>query len=407
LSDAAAPPGALDGVRVLSLGAFTAGHTATLLLAELGADTVQIESHAHPEVLRNPAYGYGEIYAEPSGLPQTPLHAGLTRSTRALALDMATPSGRDLFRRLVRVTDILIENFSPTLLERWECSFRYLVQLNPALVMLSLSGYGRTGPRAEFRAYATNIGNFSGLASIMGASNGTLTDYLAAEHSAVGALAALRAARSTGQGVWVDVAQIETAAAVMAPLYLETVGNGDESVPGPNEVAGSLLVGVYPAQGHDRWLAIELEDVDDWNVLAEFLELPELRIDAPDEADAHRAALDGAVAAWAAQHSPHAASHVLQQAGLAAGAVQDSEDIVRDPQLRTRQDVIEIDHPDLGPIEYPQSPDRLSRTPGRVKNPGPRLGQDTVEVLHDWLGLDDAEVDALLASGTAWTAPPA
>jgi crotonobetainyl-CoA:carnitine CoA-transferase CaiB-like acyl-CoA transferase len=372
------------------------------LLAELGADAVQIESRNHPEALRSPAYAYGGTHVEPSGVPTTPLHAGLSRSTRGLALDLTEEDGRGVFRRLVRVADIVVENLHPTLLDRWRCSFDDLVRENPKLVMISLSGYGRTGPRADFRAYATNIANFVGLTAAWGQSHSTHTDYVAAEHAVVGALAALRVVARTGQGVWLDVAQIESAAATMAPLYLDDTANDRQVVPRHNEVPGSLLTGVYRSLGADRWLALELEDLDDWNRLVDHLQRPELRAETAHDAGVHREALDAAVGNWAAALSPHAAAHVLQRIGLAAGAVQDSEDVVRDPQLRTRGFAVEIDHPDLGVIEYAQSPHRMSLTPGRVQRRAPRLGEHTREVLREWLDLDGPEIDSLVHTGAAW-----
>jgi crotonobetainyl-CoA:carnitine CoA-transferase CaiB-like acyl-CoA transferase len=116
----------------------------------------------------------------------------------------------------------------------------------------------------------------------------------------------------------------------------------------------------------------------------------------------HGEALDAAVGDWAAAWSPHAAAHALQRIGLAAGAVQDSEDVVRDPQLRTRGFAVEIDHPDLGVIEYAQSPHRMSLTPGRVQRRAPRLGEHTSEILREWLDLDSSEIDALVRAGAAW-----
>jgi crotonobetainyl-CoA:carnitine CoA-transferase CaiB-like acyl-CoA transferase len=401
LSDGRAPR-ALEGVRVLSLGAFVAGHTTTLLLAELGADVVQIEAHDHPEILRFPAYGYGGSPAEPSGIPTTPLHGGLSRSTRGLSIDMATPEGRDMFRRLVTVADVVVENFSPTLLDRWECSHRHLVEVNPRLVMVSLSGYGRSGPRAGYRAYASNIANFVGLSSVWGAGHPTHTDYVAAEHAVVGVLAALHMVERTGQGVWLDVAQIDAALATMATLYLDLLASGQSALPLRNEVAGSMLTGVFAAAGRDRWLALELEDLADWNAMTEVLDRPDLVADDEKAAAGRRDELRVAIAAWVAQLSPHAAAHLLQRAGLAAGAVQDSEDIVRDPQLRARDFPVEIDHPDLGVIEYAQSPHRMSVTPGRIERRAPRLGEHTGEVLADWLGMAPREVDEVVASGVAW-----
>ncbi len=393
------------GVRVLSFGAFVAGNTSAQPLAELGADVVKIEPVARPEVLRTPAYSYGRVVSEPSGVTNTVLYASLSRSTRSLSLEMHTEAGRELFRRLVKVSHVVIENFgSADEMTKWGCSFDDLREINPGLVMLSLSGYGRTGPRARYRAYATNISAFTGLSHAWGHTHGTLTDYLCSAHGVVGVLAGLAQGARHGDGVWVDAAQIETAAAVMAPILLEPLADGRDAGPRGNQVPGSPLSGAFRCAGDDRWVAIELDDLDDWAALCRFLDRDDLVADTRPGAAATRSELETTFAEWASVRTPHTAALLLQACGLAAGAVQDGEDVARDPALRTRGLVVEIDQPDLGVIEHAQSPYRMSATPGRVRRCGPRVGQHTAEVLGDWLGLDDAAIADLEARGAVFVA---
>ncbi|HXY91209.1 MAG TPA: CoA transferase [Acidimicrobiia bacterium] len=396
----------VDDLRVLSFGSFVAGNTPGVVLAELGADVVKIEALARPEVLRNPAYGFGLQWAiEPSGVPNTVMYAGLARSMRGLSLEMNTEQGRALFRRLVAVADVVIENFGSHTMEHWGCSFAELLAVNPRLVMLSLSGYGRTGPRAGYLAYAANICNFTGLTSAWTFQHGTHSDYITAVHGATAVLAALAEVDRTGLGVSIDIAQTEALGALMAPVYLDPLNRGRDTPPTGNVVPGALFAGAFRAQGHDRWLAVELEDLADWATLCDVLERPDLAVGGEEEADERRGALEGAVAEWTAERSPHTAAQLLQRAGLAASAVYDSEDVVRDPQLRTRGAVVEIDQPDLGVIEHYQSPYRLSKTPGSMRRPGARLGQHTEAVLREWLEVDDAELGTLAAAGAVWQAP--
>jgi crotonobetainyl-CoA:carnitine CoA-transferase CaiB-like acyl-CoA transferase len=395
----------LAGVKVLSFGAFIAGNVSALILAEFGADVVKIEARARPEVLRMPVYGFGASAVEPSGVPNTSMYAGFSRNARSLSLDMLTAEGRDLFRRLVVAADVVIENFGVGTMENWGCGFDDLIEINPKLVMLSLSGYGRTGPRATHRAYATNISSFVGLTATWNHSHGAHTDYVCAAHGALAIIAALEQVKRTGPGVFIDAAQIETIAAVMAPILLEPLVNGRDVGPPGNDVPGSLLAGVFRCAGHDRWVALELEDVADWSALCALLNSMDLNVSTTDEAKVRRGALTERVASWARERSPHTAALILQQSGLAAGPVQDMEDIVRDPVLRERDFVVEIDQPDLGPVEYTESPHRLSRTPGRWRRPGPRLGQHTDEILREWLGLTDPQIDALGDAGAVFGAP--
>src|SRR3974390_1308270 len=169
----------LAGTRVLSFGAFVAGNTAATLLAELGAEVVKIETLNRPEVLRRPAYAIGDPVIEPSGAPNTVMYASLTRGLRSLSLDLESPEARTLFHRLVAVSDVVIENFGAPVLDRVGCGYHDLVVDRPNLVMLSLSGYGRDGPRANYLAYAVTISSYLGLAESWGYTHGTATDYLA------------------------------------------------------------------------------------------------------------------------------------------------------------------------------------------------------------------------------------
>jgi crotonobetainyl-CoA:carnitine CoA-transferase CaiB-like acyl-CoA transferase len=159
---------------------------------------------------------------------------------------------------------------------------------------------------------------------------------------------------------------------------------------------------VVRCRGDDGWLAVEAEDAADWRALARFVgrdDLAEVSLP-PDEAAA--AALGGVLAAWAAERTAQQAMRMLQRAGLAAGAVQDAEDVVRDPQHRERHFLLEMDHPDLGVAEYPAPPHRLATTPPTVRRPTPRLGAHTVQVLGEWLGMTPDE-----AAPYVWPKPAA
>ena len=400
LSDAA-----LEGVRVLSFGAFAAGNTTAALLAELGAEVAKIEGRSRPEVLRMPAYAIGPVMAtEPSGVTNTIMEAALARGTFGLSLDMASDAGRQLLWRLVAVADVVVENFGAGVMERWGCSFDELLERNPRLVMTSLSGYGRSGPRSSYLAYASNISNFVGLTHTWGYCHGTHSDYLTAAHAAMATVAALHRARATGRGVHVEAAQVDVMAAVLAEPLLEAVANGHDPGAYANEMPGALLSGVFPCLGHDAWLALELEDLDDWHALCQVLERPDLDTGDAAAAEAARAELRDAVAAWAAARTHHTAAHLLQQAGLAAGPVQSIEDVWRDPQHRSRGYVVELDQPDLGRRPYPRAPIRLSATPARARRAGPRLGEHTDQLLRTWLDLDDDELAELHRCGAVFQA---
>lgn len=398
----------LRDVRVLSFGAFIAGNTAAQTLAELGADVVKIEARARPEVLRTPAYSHGRVGEEPSGVTVTVLSGSLSRGVRNLSLDVHTPEGRALFLRLVEHADVVIENFASTsTLSDLALGHTELRARNPRLVMLSLSGYGRTGTRRTWRAYATNISCFVGLSHAWGSTHGTLTDYLCSAHGVLGVLAGLAHASATGEGLLVDAAQVESAAAVLAPLFLDPLVNRRDPGYGPNIVPGALHTCVVQCAGDDRWLAIELEDTDDWSRLCTVLDTPHLLAHDTWGRDDARAELDAELAAWAASRSPHTAALLLQHAGVAAAVVHDMEDVAHDPSLRSRGAVVEIDHPDLGVIEHVRSGYRMASGSGASCRPAARLGEDTAAVLHEWLAVTDDELDSLAQRGAVFCVEPA
>jgi crotonobetainyl-CoA:carnitine CoA-transferase CaiB-like acyl-CoA transferase len=393
----------LHGIRVLSFGTVVAGNVCPLVLAELGADVVKIESRDRPEALRTFDAPNREELFEPSGVRTTALFAGLTRSMRSISVDMATPEGRDTFRSLAGRADVVIENMGPGKMEAWGCSFEELLAHNPTLVMISISGYGRSGPLSNFRAYASNINNYVGLTSAW-ALDGTHFDFVAGIHGASAVVAALAEVDRGAPGVFIDMAQTETGAAIMAPLYLDFLANGREWNAAPNEVPGALLSGVFPCGGSDAWVAIELEDADDWETMCGQLDRPDLKL-GDREHCALVETLRDAIGAWVRPLTPFQVTHKLQKVGLAAAPVQDSEDLWRDAQHRSRSAYVDVWHPDIGSVEYPGAPDRLSQTPGRVVRRGSRMGEHTREVLVEWLELNKTDLERLEAGGAIWQSP--
>ena len=167
------------------------------------------------------------------------MFASYNRSVRSLALDMKQPESVDLILRMVSVADVVIENFGPDVLERWGIGYEKIAAVNPRIVMLSQSGFGHTGPRSHYLAYASTVFSFVGLTQIWGQSHPTASDYPAAAHGLFAILAALAARDRTGQGTHIDQAQIEVAGAIMGPLLLDYTVNGHE--PGEDPPPGMVV----------------------------------------------------------------------------------------------------------------------------------------------------------------------
>jgi crotonobetainyl-CoA:carnitine CoA-transferase CaiB-like acyl-CoA transferase len=373
-----APARPLSGIKVVSFGMVIAGAVCATALAELGADVIKIESPAVPDTTRRLRMGEPPVH-EPSGADTAAMFANFNRSVRSLALDMKQPESVDLVLRLVSVADVVIENYGPDVLERWGIGYEKLAAVNPRIVMLSQTGFGHGGgPRSHYLAYGATIFSFVGLTKWWGrpGGHGTHFDFPAMAHGLFAVLAALAARDRTGQGTHIDQAQIEVAGAIMGPVLLDAVVNGRE--PGDEPPPGLVV----RCRGDDRWLAVEPEDADDWARLAQV-------VGAPDPGD--RAAVGEAVGTWAAALTPQQAMRMLQRVGLAAGAVQDAEDVTRDPQHRERHFLQEMDHPDLGVAEYASPPYRLAKTPATIRRRTPRLGEHSTGILTDWLGMPPEE----------------
>jgi crotonobetainyl-CoA:carnitine CoA-transferase CaiB-like acyl-CoA transferase len=388
---AAPEPAPLRGIRVISFGTAIAGALSGTALADLGADVVKIESPSRPDNLRRLWAPEDPVIHEPSGADTSPMFANFNRTTRSVALDMKEPSSVALFLRLAAAADVIVENYAPGVMRRWGLGYEQIAAANPRVILLSLTGFGHSGPRSHYLAYGSTVCSFVGLTDAWPYQNGVHFDYISEAHGVFAVLAALAARDRTGRGTHVDLAEVETAAAVMGPMMLDYIVNGRGSVRPGNHVPGAWLSEVVRCRGDDRWLAVELEDAADWRTLAQLTgrgDLAEAAL-APDEEA--RSALAGALAGWAADLTAQQAMRMLQRAGLAAGAVQDSEDVVRDPQHRERHFLLEMDHPDLGVAEYAAPPHRLAKTPPVVRRPTPRLGAHTIEVLGEWLGMPPAE----------------
>jgi crotonobetainyl-CoA:carnitine CoA-transferase CaiB-like acyl-CoA transferase len=270
-------------------------------------------------------------------------------------------------------------------------------------VQISLSGYGRSGPRANYLAYASNISSYIGLTEAWGHNPQMLSDYVAGATAALAGLAALKRAREDGQATYIDAAQIDAMTPIMAPLLVGSASGEANTYSSGSDIAGSLLRGVYAT--HDRgYVAIELEDLEDWRCACHFVGRPDLEIASTEARPGGqeigipgRDDLAKALAEWVITVTALTAQQLLQRAGLAAGAVQGTEDIWRDPQLRERLFASRVTQADFGSITYPGPGWHSVPAFTDVDLVPPRLGEHTNEVLDDWLGAGAARRARLTA----------
>ncbi|MBU3707004.1 MAG: CoA transferase [Mycobacterium sp.] len=396
-------PGALDGIRVIEVGTLISGPFAGRLLGDMGADVIKIEPPGSPDPLRT----WGQAEVEGRHFFWT-VHA---RNKKAVTLNLRESRGRELFLDLVGRSDIIVENFRPGTLEKWNLGYDVLRQRNPGIILVRVSGYGQTGPDAGKAGYASVAEAVSGLRHMNGFPGGppprlalSLGDTLAGMFAAQGALAALYRRTVTGEGQVVDVALTEACLAVQESTIPDYDAGG--VVRGPS---GTRLEGIAPSNIYQSadgsWVVIAANQDTVFRRLCAAMGTPEL---ADDERFADHGArgrnqdeLDAIIGQWAATRAPHDIIDTLNDAGVIAGPINTVAEVVRDPQLRARGMLVE--HYDegaqrtvLGPGVVPV----LSATPGGVRTAGSaRPGQHNAEIFGDLLGLSGAEIDELTEQG--------
>ena len=411
--------GPLAGVRVLDLGWMMAGPQGTSILAAYGAEVIKIESRTRPDWART---AFGPIVADVP-YDSSGYFNNFNRNKRSITLNMGTQRGRELFACLLAVADGVLENFSAGVLARWGFSYEAMAAIRPGIVYVSMGGFGHSGPYHDYQSFGPTVQAVSGLTHQSGfpdmepAGWGfSYMDHTGGYYGAIAMLQALIHSRRTGRGQHVDLSQVEAAITLTGTAVLDKVVNGRASnrIGNASGEPPAAPHGVYrcvpdpdPQVGDDAWVAIAVETDDEWRSLCDVIGAPELAADAElggvAGRQAHAGRIDAVIEAWTRQRSPWEAMDALQGAGVPAGAVQRSRDLVEcDPQLRHRGMHPEVTHPVVGTGKVDGIPVRFSRTPAAIKRPGPLLGEANGEVYGDLLGLSPAEIEALAAEEVLW-----
>ena len=396
----------LEGVRVVDLTKSWAGPYGARYLGDFGAEVIRIESTKFPEGREmNPA-------DHDAWLRSNTMYAEINRNKYSVALDLHSEDGKEIFRKLVAESDIVLENFHYATLPRWGMSYDDLQKVNPRIIVLSAPGYGYEGPIRDYFAYGGCIGAFAGISTLWGHADSAInerpkqayTDFVTAGHLALSVMAALHERERSGEGQHIELTQIDSAAAMMGTAILEHTINGETPAPLGNRSPFAAPQGVYACIGTDRWVAISCETDEEWNALAGLLGgalNAELR-DRCTSREARRELHDGiddAISEWTSVRTPGQVMQACQKVGVKAAIVASGEDLYHDPHLRSRGYVVEIDHPWPGKLQHPGMTVRLTDTPGQVRLPSPLTGQHTQEILERVLGMSPAEQKGLTEAG--------
>ncbi|ACZ88915.1 CaiB/BaiF CoA transferase family protein [Streptosporangium roseum] len=382
---------ALEGVRVLDLATLFAGPMAAMLLGDYGAEVIKVEHPAKPD----PSRGHG-----PEGL----WWKMLGRNKRAITLNLSTAEGQDLLVELAREADVVIENFRPGTLERWNLSYERLSEANPDLVLARVTGFGQFGPYAKRPGFGTLAEAMSGFAAMTGEPDGPptlppfgLADGICALATAFAVMTALR----SGRGQVVDLSIIEPILTVLGaqPTIYDQLG-----VVPPR--TGNRSVNNAPRNTYrckdGSWVAVSTSAQSIAERVMILVGRPEV-IGEPWFASgsgrvAHADELDGAVAAWVAEHTREEVMAAFERAQAAVAPVYDVRDIMADPQLAALDAITTVEDPELGPVRMQNVMFRLTGTPGEIRWTGRPHGADTDEVLGA-LGLTSEDLAALRDKG--------
>ncbi|WP_329241546.1 CoA transferase [Streptomyces canus] len=391
------PP--LTGLRVLDLATLFAGPIAATMLGDYGAEVVKIEHPTKPD----PSRGHG-----PSKDGVGLWWKVLGRNKRTITIDLSKRGGRATFLRLAETADVVIENFRPGTLEKWDLGWPELSAVNPRLVLTRVTGFGQFGPYAHRPGFGTLAEAMSGFAAITGEPGAPpvlppfgLADSIAGLATAYAVMTALAARDRTGEGQVVDMAIIEPILTVLGPqpTWYDQLGLVQERT--GNRSANNAPRNTYrTADG--TWVAVSTSAQSIAERVMHLVGRPEL-IDEPwfatgAQRAAHADVLDRAVGSWIAERTRTEVLAAFEKAEAAVAPIQDIRDVMADPQYQALDTVTTVDDPELGPLRMQNVLFRLSSTPGTIRWAGRPHGADTDEVLME-LGLTEAELTALRTEG--------
>ncbi|MET9664193.1 CoA transferase [Streptomyces sp. NPDC006475] len=398
-STPAPAPMPLQGLRVLDLATLFAGPLAATMLGDFGAEVIKVEHPTRPD----PSRGHG---AARNGVGLWWKLLG--RNKRTMTLDLSTRGGRETLLRLAATTDVIVENFRPGTLEKWQLGWDELSAVNPRLVLTRVTGFGQFGPYSHRPGFGTLAEAMSGFASITGEPDGPptlppfgLADSIAALATSYAVMTALTARQVTGRGQVVDMAIIEPILTVLGPqpLWYDQVGyvqtrTGNRS--GNNAPRNTYRT----ADGH--WVAVSTSAQSIAERVMTLVGRPDL-IDEPwfttgSGRAEHADILDDAVGGWIAERSRTETMEAFEKAEAAIAPIYDIRDVMEDPQYQALDSITEVPDPELGPLRMQNVLFRLSETPGSIRWAGRPHGADTDTVLTE-LGLTGADISALRTQG--------
>lgn len=403
-----ATPQALCGVRILDFSWFGAAPIGTKFLADHGAEVIRVESRTRLDALRVAGSTHFRDYTP--DLNGSGFFNDFNSSKYGITLNLNHPEGLVIAKKLVAMSDVVIDSFTRKAMRKWELYYDDLVSIKPDIIVVSASQQGHTGPHADYLGFGYNLQALSGLNQITGYPDGyplgtsvNYPDFVLPMFIAAVIMSALLYRRRTGRGQHIDLSQYQAMTSTLGPMLLDYLVHGRIQSRTGGRSATAAPHGVYRCQGDDRWCVIAVFTEDEWQALCRVVGSPvwtqEHRFQTMQGRLQHVEALHALLTTWTMQHPPEEVMHLLQAVGVAAGVVQNAADLLdHDPQLRHRGHYRLLHHPVTGDTLYMGPAFTLSATPAAMR-PAPCLGQHNVSVYGELLGMSAAEIENYTAEG--------
>ena len=384
----------LHNIRILDFSWVLAGPYATRLLADFGAEVIKIQPLMDEE-----QDSFSRAY-----------YNAWNRNKLGITLNLNRPEGVKIARKLAKISDVVVENFSSRVMANWGLEYPVLQKEKPEIIFLSLSLMGHSGPWKHFSGFGPTVQAFSSVTYLTAYPGQpplgigySYADHIAALYASLAILGALEYRRKTGKGQYIDLSQTEAMTSLLADAIIDYALRGKTAEPVGNSSNQSAPYGVYPCQGTDRWCAITVTTDREWKGFKRALGNPdwaeEEKFATLDRRLRNMQALDRLVEDWTKKHPAEEVMAVLQKEKVPAGVVQNAADIARDPQLKERGFFVELGHPTLGKTISDASPIRLSRSSAEYCRAAPARGQDNDYVYRELLGMKDVEIERLRIEG--------
>lgn len=414
----------LEGIRILEVGSVFVLPLAITPLAGMGAEVIKIEALFRPDTTRfapqlnnakrERSWNHGGHYQE------------LNRNKLSLTLNLQDPEGVRIFKELVKLSDIVAENFTPRVMKNLDLDYEVLRTINPSIIMLSSSGYGHSGPWMNYSAWGPNTEAVAGLMQVTGYPDGrplrvgagglggvAYNDVVGAYYGAFSIMGALEYRDRTGKGQWIDLSHYEAGATIISEAIMDYLMTGNVAGRAGNRHEYMAPHGCYRSQGEDKWVTIAVASDEEWERFCHVLGNPAW---AEDERFAttfgrwrHQDEINLHIEEWTRERDNREVMRIMQEAGLAAGAVLSSKEVHADPHMNERGAFVSVPHAEnaeeMGEFRHLGMWWQMSKTPGDLRQPAATLGQHNEQILSGLLGMSPEDLQRLAESGIIGTEP--